>query len=161
MAAWVTAVIIGIAYVLQTTLMHSVAIFGAMPDLVLIALFCYSIVEGKERGAMAGVLTGLFVDLMSGGAFGFHTLIYMYLGVAAGILGNHVFGKNALTAMMITCILSLLYGFVLAVSMYVSKTDRNIGYMLLQITLPSAVYNAVISFFVYLLFENMSRKVYQ
>ena len=151
MAAWVTAVIIGIAYVLQTTLMHSVAIFGAMPDLVLIALFCYSIVEGKERGAMAGVLTGLFVDLMSGGVFGFHTLIYMYLGVAAGILGNHVFGKNALTAMMITCILSLLYGFVLA----------NIGYMLLQITLPSAVYNAVISFFVYLLFENMSRKVYQ
>jgi hypothetical protein len=85
----------------------------------------------------------------------------MYIGALAGMFGSSIFGKNALTATIITGILSLGYGIITAIAFFITKQDRNIGYILLRQEIPSALYNAIAGFFIYILFDNIYRGFYR
>lgn len=156
MSTVVTAIILLISYVMETTLLSSINFFGASPKLVLIAIICYSMVCGKEKGLVLAIFTGFIVDVLSSSsAFGINILLYSYSAAIAGALSDRIFGKNAITAVVITFIVSFIYGIIFSFVMYILKFDQNIVYLIFAYFLPMCVYNAIISFFVYLLVENL------
>ncbi len=155
MSTVIIAIILLISYVLETTLLSSINFFGASPSLILVVIICYSMMSGKEKGALLGLITGIIVDILSTGTFGINILLYTYSAAIAGALSNKIFGKNAITSVVITFIVSFVYGVIFAITMYILKIDRNIIYFIFAYFLPMCVYNAVISFFMYLLIENL------
>ena len=156
-----TLIVLLISYILETTLLASINFFGAAPKLVLVIIICYSMVCGKEKGAVIGIISGLFVDIFSNGAFGINILLYTYSAAIAGALSDRVFGKNAITSVVITFIVSFVYGTIFAFAMYILKIDRNMIYLIFAYFLPMSVYNAILSFFMYLLVENMNTLSYR
>ncbi len=156
-----TVIVLLISYILETTLLSSISFFGASPKLVLVIIICYSMVSGKEKGVLAGVITGFFVDIFSNGAFGINILLFTYSSAIAGALSERVFGKNAITSVVITFIVSFMYGIIFALAMYIMKIDRNIVYFIFAYFLPMSVYNAILSFFMYLLIENLNTLSYR
>lgn len=156
-----TLIVLLISYILETTLLSSISFFGASPKLVLVIIICYSMVSGKEKGAIIGIISGFFVDIFSSGAFGINILLYTYSAAIAGALSDKVFGKNAITSVVITFIVSFIYGIIFALAMYILKIDRNIIYFIFAYFLPMSVYNALLSFFVYLLIENINTLSYR
>ena len=154
------ALIIAVLYILQTTLAPHMAVFGIVPDLIMSALIAFTIIEGRERGVKAGIITGIAIDLLTAAHFGMYTLTYLYITAAAGSLSMKMIGKNAVTSAAVTFAAGLMLGAVAAVVVYVLKIDRNILYNLLTAPLLG-LYNAVFGFVLYFLFDAAAQLSYR
>ena len=60
--------------VLQTTVFTHLRVFGAIPDLCLVATVAIAFEEGPQRAAVFGFVSGLFLDLFWGGPLGLWAL---------------------------------------------------------------------------------------
>ena len=54
MINWIFAAILAIAYVLETTVMQGLAVFGVVPDLVLVVLIACSILQASFSACSNG-----------------------------------------------------------------------------------------------------------
>ncbi len=161
MVDWFVGISIVIFYLLQTTIADKMQIFGIMPDLIFVAVVCYSIYAGREKGVSAALFAGIAVDILAVGIFGSNLIIYTYAAVFAAAFGNSFFGKNSLTTSFITFVLSICVGIISALIMYLTKTDRDILYLIFAVTLPKSVYNSIISAVYYALIDNIAVRNYR
>ncbi len=161
MVNWIFAAILTVSYVLETTVMQSLAIFGVVPDLVLIVLIACSINKGREIALIMGFITGVVVDLLAGGGFGATALVYVLAACAAGMMGSTFLGKNPVTAMLICAIICATGGFLASVIRFAADIDRNFGVAIVRYVIIDAVYSSIIEFFVYTMIDGISVRCYQ
>ena len=60
MRVFITAVIILVNFILQTTLFPLLSIGGVFPNTALIIVTSYALLRGSKEGAVVGAATGLF-----------------------------------------------------------------------------------------------------
>ena len=161
MINWIFAGILTLTYVLETTLMQGLAVFGVVPDLVLVVLIACSINRGREIALVMGLFTGLAVDLLSGGGFGATALMYLFASCAAGMLGSTFLGKNPITAMLICAMICAAGGILGSAIRFATGIDRNFRMAILRYVFINSVYSSVIEFFVYTLIDGISVRCYQ
>ncbi len=157
MTGWIFAAVTFLIYILQTTLLCKLTVLGVSPDAVLVCILCYSMVFGREKGFMAAFVAGLLMDFLTGAFFGRHLTIYLLSIVLASFLAENTFGKNFLTAALITLIVSLAGGAIMSLYMYIAKLNRNIFYLIFATTPLYALYNTVLGVFVFILVENLKK----
>ena len=160
MTAWIYTAITALVYLLQTTILCKLTVFGVMPDSVLVCVLCYSMVFGREKGFVAALITGLLMDFLSGTDFGRHIVVYLLSSVLASFLAENTFGKNFVTAAIITLVVSLAGGIAMAAYLYIAKLDKNIIYSMFAAAPLYALYNMVISVFVFVLIEEIRKFSY-
>lgn len=161
MINWIFAAVLATAYVLETTVMHSLAIFGVIPSLTLIVVIACAINRGREIALVIGLIVGLVVDLLSGNGFGSITLMYVFAACVAGMMGSTFLGKNPVTAMLICAIIVAVFGMTGSAIRFAVGIDRNFAGAVLRYVLINAVYSSVIEFFVYTLIDGISVRFYQ
>ena len=89
-------VIIFVASLLQTSFLAVIHPFGAVPDLVLLAVLGAGYFRGAQIGGIFGVASGVVAYAMGDIGTAFLPLLYALVGVAAGILVDSFFaGKFA------------------------------------------------------------------
>jgi rod shape-determining protein MreD len=84
---WVlVGVSLGVAVILQVTLLSRLALPGSTPDLTVVTVIALALALGRLPGAVAGFAGGLLVAIAppSTTALGVESLIYMALGFIAG-----------------------------------------------------------------------------
>ena len=160
MTAWIFAAITALAYLLQTTILCNLTVFGVMPDAVLVCVLCYSIVFGREKGFVAALLTGLLMDFLTGMNFGRHITVYLLSSVLASFLAENTFGKNFVTAAIITFAVSLAGAVGMSAYLYVAKLDKNIIYSVFVTAPIYALYNMIVSVFVFIFVEEIRKFSY-
>ena len=160
MTAWIFAAITALAYLLQTTILCNLTVFGVMPDAVLVCVLCYSIVFGREKGFVAALLTGLLMDFLTGMNFGRHIIVYLLSSVLASFLAENTFGKNFVTAAIITFAVSLAGAVGMSAYLYVAKLDKNIIYSVFVTAPIYALYNMIVSVFVFIFVEEIRKFSY-
>ncbi len=160
MTAWIFAAITALAYLLQTTILCNLTVFGVMPDAVLVCVLCYSIVFGREKGFVVALITGLLMDFLTGANFGRHIIVYLLSSVLASFLAENTFGKNFVTAAIITFAVSLAGGIAMAVYLYIAKLDKNIIFSLFAAAPLYALYNMILSVFVFVFVEEIRKFSY-
>ncbi|GBR77529.1 hypothetical protein RDn1_188 [Candidatus Termititenax dinenymphae] len=74
------------AYILQTTLLSG---WPVRPDLLLI-VFCFCLSGRSSKALLAGVLTGLFLDMVNGYGF-YNTVLYSLVGLLCGFMPVSIF----------------------------------------------------------------------
>lgn len=133
--------------ILQPTLVRGIEIWGIAPNLFLCFVVLIGCFRGTAEGAVCGIVFGLVYDFLVGRMIGVNSLIYLYLGLGAGLLEAKFFsnGKQlvgCLGAVAGTLVAGLLY--------YLSRkaVGGDIGFAtaMFRITLIEAVYNGVIAF---------------
>ncbi|KAB2952338.1 rod shape-determining protein MreD [Heliorestis acidaminivorans] len=101
-----------LAVVLQTTFFHTFSIQGIGPNLVLILVVFFSLLQGSRAGSFFGLLAGLFLDLISGRYIGLNTLTLAAVGGLIGLIEGRLYKDNLLVPMgavlVATIILNLL-----------------------------------------------------
>lgn len=157
MTGWIFAAVTCFIYILQTTLLCKLTVLGVCPDAVLVCVLCYSMIFGREKGFMAAFTVGLLMDFVTGGFFGRHLTIYLLSSAMASFLAENTFGKNFLTAALITLIVSIAGGAVMSVYLYVAKLNRNIVYLMFVTTPLYALYNTTLGVFIFILMENLRK----
>ena len=109
---------IAVAVVLQSTLLHWVAIRGVIPDLGLIILVFVAIRRGSMTAQLSGFATGVVQDFLSLSPLGFHAFIRTLVGFLYGLTVGSIFVDPILMPVILTIIATLIKG--LASSVLVS-----------------------------------------
>ncbi|MFP4372890.1 MAG: rod shape-determining protein MreD [Spirochaetaceae bacterium] len=106
--------ILAVIAVLQTNVLVAVEIAGVRPDLLLIVLAWYSVVNGSFEGQIGGFVGGLVEDLLSLAPPGFHALLRAVMGFLFGVLHNRMLVDAVLVPVLLlsvgTVVKSLLAG---------------------------------------------------
>lgn len=95
MTAFISAAMLALCYLLQTTVVPRMFVGVAWPDLLLAALVCSALVRGAIWGATAGLVCGLLLDAQFTGSFGLYTLMLGAFGTVCGfVTGNKTSGEQ-------------------------------------------------------------------
>ena len=82
------AVTVVTALLLQTTVLARLPLPGGAPDLLLVLVVAFALVEGPLSGAVTGFVAGLLADLGADHELGRLALVYVLVGYAAGLLAE-------------------------------------------------------------------------
>ncbi len=143
------AFIIVLTYILQTTLMPEITVFGVHPDLCLIIICSIAFLFGSTSGGVVGFFLGIMTDLYYGRSIGINALLFLYIGILLGSLNKRVFKDNYLVILIFLVFTTFIYesiayfyvAFVYSQSVNMLIALKNIGVVILL--------NSIISFFVY------------
>ena len=161
MTGWIFAAFTFFVYLIQSTILCKLTVLGVMPDAVLVCVICYSMVFGREKGFVAAFVSALFMEFLSGKLFGSYIIGYLLSATLAAVMAENTFGKNFVTAAIITLAVSLAGGAVMAVYCFLTKIDTNIVFTLFAGAPVYAAYNMICGIFVFVFIENLRKFSYR
>ncbi len=86
----VSALILLCFSLLETAILSNISVLPAVPDLVLLCVLYFSLINGRMYGESTGFISGLFLDFLSGAPFGFNCVLRTLIGYLSGWLGGTV-----------------------------------------------------------------------
>ena len=109
-AILLTAVLLGAAVLLQSTVLRWVALKGVKPDLALILLVFVAVRRGSLSAQTGGFLAGLLEDILSLAPVGFNALLRTVLGFFYGLTAGSLFLDPVLMPVLLVLVATLLKG---------------------------------------------------
>ena len=145
----ITALIIFVNFILQTTLFPLLAIRGIFPNTALIIVTSYALLRGSKEGAIVGGFTGLLMDIFFSKMIGFYTLLYLAVGLLFGRSQKNFYRENYLLPIIFCAISTVLFQAVLYITGFLFRGEDNLLYFLFSVLLPELVYMAIVTILVY------------
>ncbi|MBN1131365.1 MAG: rod shape-determining protein MreD [Chitinispirillaceae bacterium] len=96
-----------VCFVLQTTLVPALTVFGVRPDLLMIALFLLAVRTGQMTSVWAGFFLGLAQDLYAPSILGQNALSKAVAGFFAGFFNERVMRLDPLVQMVLLFLMFL------------------------------------------------------
>ena len=81
-------------FVLQLSFLPLIAIYGIVPDLLLLATVSFAFLRGSVWGGFIGFALGLLEDLSVGSFFGLHAFTLTLIGLFFGRFSDRVFKEQ-------------------------------------------------------------------
>jgi rod shape-determining protein MreD len=106
----ISTVLLGVAVLLQSTVLRWVALKGVKPDLALILLVFVAVRRGSMSAQTSGFLAGLLEDALSLAPLGFNALLRTVLGFFYGLLSGSIFVDPVLMPVLLVMVATLLKG---------------------------------------------------
>lgn len=147
-----------ICYILQSTWLGYVEIHGIKPNLIVITTISYALIRGKEEGAVYGVFAGMLLDIMGGKIIGIFAIMGMYLGLIVGWLHSRFYKENYILPALLTVGGTFIYNFIYYFFGYFIYGNDQITWYLGNYIIPEAIYNGLISIFVYFIILYINKK---
>jgi rod shape-determining protein MreD len=147
-SAWVLIVIA--ASVLEATWPQFLSIQRVVPDLVVVLVVYFSIMESAERGMYTGVLGGIFQDVASNTGIGHHVLCLVTVGYIIGRMASRLITDNPYVKVVTVLLASILHSLLFLAIEYVQKVDLNAVYTSSYSIIPHAFYTALVTPLVFL-----------
>jgi rod shape-determining protein MreD len=136
--------------ILQTTLVPAMGIFGASPDLLMVALFFFARKTGPFAATWAGFFLGLAEDLYSPSILGQNALSRTVAGFFAGLFNERVMRVDFMFQLILLLITFFLHD-ALYYSVQLLKTGNagtgGIMHLLLTSIVPRALYSLLFALF--------------
>ena len=145
----ITALIIFVNFILQTTIFPLLAIRGIFPNTALIIVTSYALLRGSKEGAIVGGFTGLLMDIFFSKMIGFYTLLYLAVGLLFGRSQKNFYRENYLLPIIFCAISTVLFQAVLYITGFLFRGEGNLLYFLFSVLLPELVYMAIVTILVY------------
>lgn len=144
-----TVLLVFFCYILQTTVFHSLAIAGVMPNLLLIITVSNGYMKGQTNGLLTGFFCGLFIDMILYDVIGVCALIYMVIGFLVGYANRIYYGDDFTIPMILIGLGDLCYSFLYYICMFLLRNRMNLPYYFARIMIPEMVYTLAIGIFLY------------
>ncbi len=135
--------------VLQTTIAPHLRVFGAAPDLLLVATVAMAYEEGPESGAVFGFAGGLTLDLFLASPLGLSALSFAVTGFVLGVFQGGMVRESRTIAPLLGFVGGLVGGSIFVV---VGGIAGEAGYLSLtsvRIIIVAAIYDALVAFAIF------------
>jgi len=106
----VSTLLLGIAVILQSTVLRFAALKGVKPDLALIVMVFVAVRRGSMSAQVSGFLAGLLEDILSLAPVGFNALLRTVLGFFYGLSAGSIFVDPVLMPVLLVLVATLLKG---------------------------------------------------
>jgi rod shape-determining protein MreD len=137
------------AFILQTTVVPHLKIFGVQPDLILIVVVTYAFLYGPVAGSIAGFFGGILQDMVLIRGIGFNALGKAIMGYLGGMVEKAMFADNIILIMIAIFLATILNQLIYSGLFFLIGEKIHLWSTFLTLILPSAVYNAVLAPFIY------------
>jgi rod shape-determining protein MreD len=97
-------VVLYFAVLLQSVLAPSLEVFGVRPDFPFLIVLLIAFREGGAGGALAGFVSGLFVDLNSAQALGVTSLASAVVAFVVGSVADRLVGGSFVTRIIVALV---------------------------------------------------------
>ena len=138
-----------IAYLLQTTLIPSIALANVCPNLLLVVVAYIGYINGRTYGLFMGLIVGLLYDFQFASIIGLYGLLYMLIGYISGICHKIYFREDYTLPIVLVAINSILYGFSIYISEFLLRSRLNFNFYFMNVILPETIYTILMSIIVY------------
>ena len=152
-----TIIIILLAFLLQTTVFHKLALANVVPNLLLILTVCYSYMRGRTSGEVIGLVCGLMLDMMYGSVIGLYAFIFMTIGFLCGYCQKIYFTDNYILPCVLVGLSDLVYGFYYYITEFLVRGKLNFTFYFSHIILPELIYTLVISVVVFRVLNRLEK----
>ena len=125
--------------------------------LVAICMFC-----SELRGAITGLVVGIFVDTVASTPSGFNSIIFLCLGLCSVLVMKHLFNNNISSAIALCFLCSIFYFFArwLFCIAFSNSFTENLTYII-RTVFPSCVYTCVFIIPFFYLEKYLYKKFYK
>lgn len=155
----ISLVLLVLAFTIQICVFPQIAFLSSAPNLLLIFVFIYGFIEGKEAGMLYGLVAGLFMDLFYSGPFGFYTLFFINMGYLNGICTKYYY-EDYITLPLVLCIVNdLAYNMYIYIFRFLIRARLNFGHYFIKIMIPEIIFTTVTTLVVYRFFLFINRKL--
>ncbi len=158
MKPWVYLGSVLCLYLVETSLFSSLTVWGVRPDLVLVLVCAVGLHRGLRDGAIAGFLAGLLLDLGEGQLIGLGAVTKALAGAGAGLIGQTLFGTNALVPALVLLCASVLEQTAYLFGSWAFGVYRPFGDGLWRVILPSAWVDALTGIILFPLIASLVRR---
>jgi rod shape-determining protein MreD len=135
--------------VLQTTVFPDLRVFGAVPDLLLVATIAVGYERGPDAGAVFGFVGGLAVDCFLSSSFGVSALAFALVGYGVGVFQSGLLRSSRFIAPVLGGIGGLVGGALwVVIAAVAGKNDLITGYSA-RIVVIAAVYDALLALLIF------------
>jgi rod shape-determining protein MreD len=141
---YVAAVWLLVAVIAQATVVHSLAIRGVVPSLVLVVVVWYAIRVDVRRAAIYGLAAGLCEDVLAAQSGAAWTISTIVAAVLASVFSRGFFADSIPLAAAVTAIATLIRALLFWTIMSVEGYPPGLGTMHLREALFAAVLNVAV-----------------
>ena len=142
---------------LEATWLHQVAIFEIVPNLSLILIVHWGLLQGSARGRRLGLWIGLLEDFLFHKVVGFYGLIYYLLGHLCGLLKRDFYKGHYILPLLLVAAGDFIYGILHYLLLYFLQGNLHFAFYLTNKILPEMFYSAVCSVPIYFLLFTLSK----
>lgn len=159
MKKMVAVFLVFLTVMIESTALAKIQIRGILPNLSLIVVISYGLIEGNRWGHNIGLLIGLIQDVLFCSYIGFFSLLYFYLGHLSGY-GHRILRRgNLLIPLLLVVAGDLLYGFLCYIFKYFFAGQIHAMYYISHIIIPEAAYTSLFVLPIYSVLAWLSRKI--
>jgi len=159
MAIAIYAVIIVLSLVIQTTLFTSWPFLTVVPDLVLVIVVLFSIINGPSFGAKFGFAAGLGLDLLIGQFIGMNALIKMLIGIGVGYLALKLYKENYVIPFLFVIGATVIDQLLYALGTIIFGIPAPLMFILTEQLLPAMLLNGILSLLLYVRLYYFNQKI--
>jgi rod shape-determining protein MreD len=134
-------------FILQMSFVPAIAVWGVKPDLLMIALFFFSIRYGIIPGMLVGFTVGCAQDVYAPAILGQYALCKTLIGAAIGCFNVRVMRTDALVKTLILFAMFFLHD-ALFMGILVAKHTSHMSMLFIDLfvkTVPRALYSALLA----------------
>ena len=140
-------------------MLPTAAIGGIMPNLLIIFVASCGFMNGELCGLVTGFFCGLLVDVFGGDVIGFYALIYMITGYINGMFQRVFYPEDIKLPLILILGSDAGYGLLCYLLLFLLRSRLDIGFYLLRVVVPEAVYTIVVAIAVYPLLLLIHKKL--
>ncbi|MDD2979208.1 MAG: rod shape-determining protein MreD [Hespellia sp.] len=152
----VTALMIILCFLLQTTVFNHLTLATIRPNLLLILTASFGFMRGSKEGLIVGFFSGLLIDIQFSAIMGFYALVYALIGFANGRFQRLYYDDDIKLPLFLISASEAVYGLVIYFFMYLLRSRFSFATYLSQIIIPELIYTVIITLGLYqvILFVN-------
>ena len=144
-AALKAAALLFVAAVIQVSLLSSIDLAGAVPDLLLVTLLCVALLRGSLFGAAAGFAAGLLVDTAQLQTLGVTSLLYTVGAYWIGRYGETTGRDRGHAPYLSVFVVTVLYAIGALLLHYLLGEGGSARAVLVNGLLPSLFFNLLLT----------------
>ncbi len=158
MKLYFSALLLLILALVQVTEGHRMAIAGALPALVLVAVVSWGVLRGGLEALTWAILGGFWLDLFSGFPAGSHIFALVVVAFLVSLGERALFQSNFALPMILMFVATFAYE--LTLLLLAGASGRQVVFEVLvpATVFPAAIYNAVVFPLAHLLLTRVDRR---
>lgn len=145
----VSALLITICFLLQSTLLSQFRLGGIAPNLMIIIIATVGFMLGSKTGMWFGFVFGILTDLFFGNLLGLYAFLYMFVGYLNGAGEKYLFSHDLKLPLLMIIASDFVYSNVCYFLFFLLKGRFDYFYYFTGVILPELIYTAVFACFIY------------
>ena len=144
-----------IGFILQSSVMHHISIFGVTPNLILCLVIIFSFLYDDDHGIVFGLIFGLIQDICFSEIIGVAAISYLLIALLCLELNRYLYKESLISILIVSSIGTISYGLFYWGIIKMLGSEYEFIYML-KMEAILLIYNGIVMLIMYLI---MSRRV--